>query len=219
MCGRYTIRRADLIRASLRHQPTFGFEEFDEHPRFNIAPSQLAPIVRMTDKGYQLLLARWGLIPAWSKQKPKAQPINARCETVATSGMFRQAFRSRRCLVPADGFYEWQGTKAPKQPFFIRMKSDAPFAFAGLWEHWKPAEGDPIDTYTILTTTPNSLMAPIHNRMPLILGEGDYDRWLSKGDAPADLIRPFDPDQMQAIPVSSLVNSPRNDDPKCIDPI
>jgi putative SOS response-associated peptidase YedK len=138
MCGRYTIRRPDLIRAGLRHQPTFGFEEFDEHPipaRFNVAPSQLAPIVRQTDKGYQALMARWGLIPSWSKEKPKFQPINARAETVGSSGMFRKALHCRRCLVPADGFYEWQGAKPPKQPFFIRMKSDAPFAFAGLSLH------------------------------------------------------------------------------------
>ena len=220
MCGRYTIRRPDLIRAGLRHQPTFGFEEFDEYltPRFNIAPSQLAPIVRATDKGYQLLLARWGLIPAWSKEKPKVKPINARCETVATSGMFRQAFQRRRCLVPADGFLEWQGAKPPKQPFFIHLKSDSSFAFAGLWEQWKPKDGEPVDTFTILTTTPNSLMSPIHNRMPVILREDEYDRWVGK-EHTTDLLRPFDAAGMEAYKVSSAVNSPKNDNPECVQPV
>jgi putative SOS response-associated peptidase YedK len=141
MCGRYTIRRAELILAAMRH----GLEDVEGigiHPRFNVAPSQLAPIVRQTDKGYQALMARWGLIPSWSKEKPKFQPINARAETVSSSGMFRKALHCRRCLVPADGFYEWQGAKPPKQPFFIRMKSDVPFAFAGLWEQWTPTGGE-----------------------------------------------------------------------------
>ena len=218
MCGRYTIRRPELIRAGLRHQPTFGFEEFSETrivPRFNIAPSQLAPIVCKIDKGYQILLAKWGLIPAWSTEKPKYQPINARCETVASSAMFKQAFQKRRCLVLADGFYEWQGAKPPKQPFFIHMKSDALFSFAGLHERWKPAEGEPIETFTIVTTTPNPLMARIHNRMPVILREIDYDRWLD-GENPNELLQPFNEADMDAYAVSSAVNSPKNDRPDLI---
>jgi putative SOS response-associated peptidase YedK len=217
MCGRYTIRRAELILAAMRH----GLEDVEGigiNPRFNVAPSQLAPIVRKTDKGYQALIARWGLIPSWSKEKPKFQPINARAETVGSSGMFRKSLHCRRCLVPADGFYEWQGAKPPKQPFFISMKSDAPFAFAGLWEQWTPTGGEPIDTYTIITTSPNKLMAPIHNRMPVILHSDDFDRWLT-GDAPMDLLRPFEATAMEAYPVSSLVNSPKNDVPECVEPV
>jgi putative SOS response-associated peptidase YedK len=124
-----------------------GFEEFTERPRFNIAPSQRMPIVRADGAGSpELAAAHWGLIPSWTKE-PKLKPINARAETVATSGMFRQAFTRRRCLVPADGFYEWQGLKPPKQPFFIHRKDDRQFAFAGLWERWHPPGAEPVDTY------------------------------------------------------------------------
>jgi putative SOS response-associated peptidase YedK len=221
MCGRYTIRRPELIRAGFRHQPTFGFEEFSEiriAPRFNVAPSQLAPIVCKIDKGYQLLLARWGLVPGWSKEKPKYQPINARCETVATSGMFKQAFAKRRCLVPADGFYEWRGSKAPKQPFFIHLKSDGPFAFAGLHERWKPAEGEAIETFTILTTCANPLMQRIHQRMPVMLRESDYERWLGGKDV-GELLRPFEGEEMEAYAVSGEVNSPKNDGAELVEKV
>jgi putative SOS response-associated peptidase YedK len=218
MCGRYTVRRNDVPAQVLREwNLQLPFEEFADHPRFNVAPSQRMPIVRLSADGTpEISLAKWGLIPSWSKEKPKVQPINARCETVATSGMFRQAFQHGRCLVPADGFYEWKGAKPPKQPYFIRMKDDGAFAFAGLWERWKPPNGEPVDTYTIITTEPNELMATIHNRMPVILRDGDYKKWLGR-DAPTDLLRPFDASAMEAFPVSSKVNSPRNDAPELVE--
>jgi len=133
MCGRYTLRRLDLHALGLHAEPSI-FEEFDERPRFNVAPAQRLPIVRTTGHHPELVLAVWGFIPSWAKDKPKAQPINARAESIAASGMFRQAFAKRRCLVPADGFYEWQGAKPPKQPYFIHKRDDTPFAFADLWE-------------------------------------------------------------------------------------
>lgn len=234
MCGRYTLRRLDVFlheMANLRQQIgdiEAGFdidprdEPFDEKPRllgvrYNIAPSQQVPVIRSKADGASALgLVKWGLIPSWTKGKPKLQPINARGETVSTSGMFRQAFERRRCLIPADGFYEWKKLDArTKQPMFIHLKEDRPFAFAGLWERWKPDEASPpIDTCTILTTTPNDLMCGIHDRMPVILAPGDFPRWLSRevpGKDVLDLVRPFDADQMEAWPVSVAVNSPKND--------
>jgi putative SOS response-associated peptidase YedK len=217
MCGRYVLRRIDAVRRAVDFMaPTF--EEFTEHPRFNIAPSQIVPVVRLSDRGRELLPMRWGFIASWTMGKPKIAPINAKCETVAASGMFRQAFQRRRCLVPADGFYEWKGAKPPKQPFFIHRKDDAPFAFAGLWERWKPVEGaEPVDTFTILTTTPNELMAPIHNRMPVIIDASDYVRWLEQGDG--DLLKPYAAGKMEAFPVSTKVNRPAYDAPDCVEPI
>ncbi len=211
MCGRYTIRRPGRL-AKLIYQEQF--EEFSETrmtPRFNIAPSQDCPIVRMDHEGKLAAgMAKWGLVPSWTRGKPKLAPINAKCETAATSGMFRQAMAKRRCLVPADGFYEWKGAAPPKQPFFIRLRDDEPFAFAGLWERWKGDEtSEPVDTFTILTTTPNELMRPLHNRMPVILHQRDFERWLDRNKASpdvADLLKPYESDAMEAWPVSTRVN-------------
>jgi putative SOS response-associated peptidase YedK len=226
MCGRYTLRRIDLIRGGFDASLLPSFEEFTERPRFNIAPSQPIPVVRLDASGKRVLgTVRWGLIPSWTKGKPKNQPINARAETLATSGMFRQAFERRRCLVPADGFYEWR--KLPdgktKQPMFVHRRDDGVFAFAGLWERWRPEEGaEPVDTCTIITTTPNELMAPIHDRMPVIVDPADYDRWLDRETLAADvagLLRPYAAHYMEARPVSTKVNSPRNDDEDCVEPL
>lgn len=213
MCGRYTlIKLSDFTEMfPWIHQP-----EQDLEPRYNIAPSTLCPVVRLDREDQPgLSLAKWGLIPSWTKGDPKLAPINAKCETAATSGMFRQAMERRRCLVPADGFYEWQGAKPPKQPHFIRLKQGESFCFAGLWERWKPDEqSEAIDTFTILTTSPNELMKPLHNRMPVILAKPDYPRWLSRenkaGDV-ADLLEPFPAEQMEAWPVSTKVNAPKNE--------
>ena len=225
MCGRVRIKRIDEIDAFYAGLLP-DFEEFSEikidpslaKPRYNVAPSQMVPIVRLNaeDKG-TIRQAKWGLIPSWTKAKPKLAPINARCETAATSGMFRQALDRRRCLIPADGFYEWKGAKPPKQPYFIHRKDDALFSFAGLWERWKPDPGaEPIDTFTILTTGPNSLMADLHNRMPVILDDKDYPRWLDRsvpGKEVADLLKPYPSELMEAWPVSTRVNSPKNEGP------
>ena len=224
MCGRYTIRRIDLfIRPGGMETPPF--EEFDERrivPRFNVAPSQDVPVVRLNKDDVPALgFVRWGLIPSWAKGRPKVQPINARSETVQTLGMFRQAFARRRCIVPADGFYEWQKLDAKtKQPMFVHFPDDRVFGFAGLWERWHPGEDvEPVDTCTVLTTTPNALMAPIHNRMPVILRPQDYAAWLSRDTDPdeaAELMRPYPDGEMEAVPVDKLVNSPRNDVPACV---
>ncbi|MDB5290279.1 MAG: response-associated peptidase [Phycisphaerales bacterium] len=227
MCGRYTIRRADVGAAALRALNMPLFEEFTELkivPRFNIAPSQSAPVIRLNAAGKAAAgEVRWGLIPSWTKGKPKMQPINARAENVATSAMFRQALERRRCLVPADGFYEWHGSKPPKQPYFIRRKDDGLFMFAGLWERWKPDDdAEPIDTFTLITTTPNELMSPIHNRMPVILGPADYGKWLDR-DAGAEeamkLLRPYPAEEMEAWPISARVNRVGNDGPELLEKV
>jgi putative SOS response-associated peptidase YedK len=137
--------------------------------------------------------------------------------------MFRQAMDRRRCLIPADGFYEWKGAKPPKQPFFIHRRDDDVFCFAGLWERWKPGpDVEPVDTFTILTTSPNSLMADIHNRMPVILEEKDYPLWLDRsvpGKGVQDLLKPYPPELLEAYPVSTFVNSPKNEGPECSEPV
>jgi putative SOS response-associated peptidase YedK len=219
MCGRYRIKRLDLLTLGIRFE-TAGFEEFTEKPRWNVAPSQRLPIIRTSADGkFVVAQATWGFIPGWTKGTPKLKPINAKAETVASSGMFRQAFERRRALVPADGFYEWQGAKPPKQPFFIHRRDDGLFAFAGLWERWRADEtSEPVDTFTIITTTPNDLMAPIHNRMPVIVAPGDYQRWLDNStptEALKEMLKPISPGDFEAYPVSTRVNSPGNDEPGC----
>lgn len=213
MCGRYTLLKlADLLKLVPWLQ--VPAEILERHGRYNVAPSQLLPIITASD----VHLAQWGFIPSWTRGSPKVRPINAKAETIASTGMFRRAFQSYRCLVPADGFYEWKGAKPPKQPYYIRMRDGGPFAFAGLWARWHPQDAEPIDTYTIITTTPNELMAPIHNRMPVIVPPHRYRMWL-EGTEPQDLLRPFSADQMEAAPVSRAVNNPKNDTAECIEPL
>jgi putative SOS response-associated peptidase YedK len=227
MCGRYTLRRINLAHSGFNAMPEPGFEEFSEHPRFNIAPSQNVAVVRMNKEGSRSIgLVRWGLIPHWAKDSPKAQPINARAESVRTSGMFRQAFSRRRCIVPADGFYEWKKLDAKnKQPMFMHFPDDRVFGFAGLWERWRPPDdpdAKPLDSCTIITITPNTLMAPIHDRMPVILKPDEYQTWLERETDPdeaAKLMRPYPDGELEAVPVDRLVNSPKNDVPECVKPL
>ena len=222
MCGRYVLRRIDLIRSGFNADLLPDFEEFTERPRFNLAPSQPIPVVRLDRDGKRVVApVRWGLIPSWSKTLPKVQPINARSETAATSGMFKQALNRRRCIIPADGFYEWKKLDPKtKQPMFIHFPDDRLFGFAGLWERWRdPATDTLVDTTTILTTTPNDLMKDIHDRMPVILKPDDYGRWLDRdvtADAVVDLMRPYPEGELEAYPVSRTVNSPKNDEPSCV---
>jgi putative SOS response-associated peptidase YedK len=190
-----------------------------------VAPSQRIPAVRLDKDGNRVVgPVRWGLIPHWAKTLPKVQPINARCETASTSNMFKQAMQRRRCIIPADGFYEWKKLDSKtKQPMFIRFPDDRVFGFAGLWERWKPDDtSEAVDTCTIITTTPNELMASIHDRMPVILKPQDYDRWLDR-DRPAedvvDLLRPYPDGELEAHPVSTAVNSPKNDQPSNVEPV
>ncbi len=224
MCGRFTLRAPASVVAA-----QFGLFEMPPFaPRFNIAPTQPVAVVRHSpeepEPQRELVWLRWGLIPSWAKDPAIGnRMINARAETVAEKPAYRAAFRRRRCLVAADGFYEWQRTGGRKQPHFIRLRDDRPFAFAGLWEAWEGADHSYVESCTLLTTEPNELMRPIHNRMPVILAEGDYERWLDpavqKPEPLVPLLRPFPAEPMVAYPVSTYVNSPTRDDSRCIQPV
>lgn len=220
MCGRYSLTRPKAMLESLFKIEILG----DLPPRYNIAPGQPIPAVRTDKKGYQVItLFQWGLIPSWSKDPAiGARMINARSETAAEKPAFRAAMKRRRCLIPSDGFYEWAQASASKQPHHVQMKDGHPFAFAGLWELWCGADGSEIESCTILTTAANPLLKPIHPRMPVILRPEDYGRWMDpSNEKPAgltDLLRPYPPEEMVARPVGRRVNSPRNDDPKCLEP-
>ena len=194
-------------------------------PSFNIAPQSVQPVVRLgRDSGNrEFALLRWGLVPFWAKDSKLAySTINARAEEAITKPAFREALKKRRCLVPADAFYEWKRLNAKsKKPFAIALTSNEPYAFAGLWESWRPKDGEPLETFTILTTDPNEVMAPIHNRMPVILEPKDYDRWLDAEDQarpPVDLLRPYPAKRMRAWPVSDRVGNVRNNDPQLLKP-
>ena len=194
--------------------------------RYNIAPSQLIAAVRIDPETSirRLVMLRWGLIPSWTKD-PKSGPqsINAKSETVAEKPSFRSAFKRRRCLVVTTGFYEWQPQGQTKQPMWIGFPDRRPFAFAGLWERWQPAEGDPIESCTILTTGPNTLMEPIHNRMPVILPSEAYDPWMDPTVQDTETLKPllcpYHRNDLVAYPVSTLVNNPRNDVAQCLEAI
>ena len=231
MCGRYG-RRGDKQRIAewMQTHNTDAFDEFDETnlaPSFNVAPQSLQPVVRLDSETgkRELTVMRWGLVPFWSKDgKAAFNTINAKAETIATSPAYREAAKHRRCLVPADWFYEWKKLDAKsKQPYAIAMKDAELFAFAGLWDKWKDkATGQTLETYTVITTDPNELMEPIHNRMPVILHRKDYERWLAVADPaqlPVDLLRPYPAEEMRAWPVSRDVGNVRNNRPELIEPI
>ncbi len=223
MCGRFTLRASTSALAE-----QFGALAVDIFaPRFNIAPSQPVLVVRLRPDTSlpqkELTSVRWGLIPSWAQDPAIGnRTINARSETVADKPAFRAAFRRRRCLVPADGFFEWRRGKT-KQPFFIEMADQRPFAMAGLWESWEGPDHSLIESCTILTTVPNALMEPIHDRMPVILSPECYDQWLdaslSGPESVKHLLVPFDAKAMKACPVSTYVNRPTNEGPECIAPI
>ena len=212
MCGRYTLRSnlkqlAGLFHVGDVHLPLFG-------PRYNIAPSQDVLAVRQPD-GREFVELKWGLVPSWAKDsKIGYRMINARCESIAEKPSFRSALKKRRCPIPADGFYEWKkiGAKT-KQPYYVHLKEDQPFAFAGLWEHWK-RDGEIIESCTIITTEANELMKPLHDRMPVILPAESYDEWLDPDNQEMEdlpkLLKPYPPEEMDAYPISTYVNSPKN---------
>ena len=227
MCGRFTQRmtwrelheRMDLIGTPLNLRP-----------RYNVAPSQDVAVVRPNEDGRTLAMLRWGLIPAWAREPNIGYKlINARAETAAEKPSFRSAWRHRRCLIPADGFYEWKREGKTRQPWLFEMRDAAPFAFAGLWEQWRIPEGaaltgslaerppgDAVETCTILTTAANETVAPVHGRMPVILPPEACGPWLAGEDVP---LVPYPADGMTAHPVSTHVNRPANDDPRCVEPI
>jgi len=222
MCGRFTLFEPDQVLAR-----EFGVSDFPPRsPRYNIAPSQPITAVRAapSGSGREIALLRWGLIPSWSKGPATGNRlINARAETAREKPSFRNAFRRHRCLIPTSGFYEWQRQERGKQPYFIRMRNGHPFAFAGLWDRWERPDEGAVETCTILTTAANDVLAPIHDRMPVIVPPGEYDRWLDPSlkdpDSLAPLLVPFPPEEMLAFPVSPRVNAPSTDDEGCIAPL
>ena len=227
MCGRFTQRmtwrelheRMDLIGTPLNLRP-----------RYNVAPSQDVAVVRAADDGRTLAMLRWGLIPSWARDPAIGHRlINARSETAAEKPSFRSAWRNRRCLIPADGFYEWKREGKTRQPWLFGLRVGAPFAFAGLWERWTVPQstaltgslaertpGEAVETCTILTTAANETVAPVHGRMPVILPWEAHGLWLAGEDVP---LAPYPADAMTAQPVSTHVNRPANDDPRCVEPV
>src|SRR5580658_4470586 len=221
MCGRYG-RRADKQRIAEWFQ-THNTDVFNESyfaPSYNVAPQSMQPVVRLdAETGErELTIMRWGLVPFWSKDgKASYSTINARAETVPTSATYREAFKRRRGLVPADLFYEWMKLDAKtKQPYAIALTDGSLFAFAGLWETWKDkVTGETKETYTVITTDPNELMEPLHNRMPVVLAPNDYERWMAPTDPaqlPVDLLRPYPAEEMTAWKVSAAVGNVRNNE-------
>ena len=218
MCGRYM-----LVRDAQSLAEEFGIEAPERlAPRYNIAPTQPALIVREVERRRVAALVRWGLVPFWADDISIGQRmINARSETVADKPAFRAAFRRRRCLVPADGYYEWQSRDGRKQPYLIAPADGGCFALAGLWEHWQ-RDGNELETMSLMTCAANAALGVIHDRMPVVIARADYGRWLS-GDTPATqlqgLLKAASDDYFVARAVSTRVNSPRNDDIECIAPL
>jgi len=220
MCGRYILTTPGEVLAELF--------ELDEKPpikpRYNIAPTQEVAIVRAgATGGRELAFVQWGLVPHWAKERAIGnRMINARAETLADKPAFRDAYKRRRCLIPADGFFEWQKVVGGKRPWLLRLAGGGPFAFAGLWSRWRDREGgDSLESCAIVTTTPNALLEPIHDRMPVVLPPSAYGAWidpeLQEVEGLTPLLVPFPADTMRAIPVTRWVNDPSHDDPRAIE--
>ncbi len=219
MCGRFVL-----------HTPPESLAEYfdidvipDLAASYNIAPSQSVAAVRVPEQDREMVMLRWGLLPSWAKTaKTNYSMINARTETVAEKPAYRTAFRQRRCLIPADGFYEWRQIPDGKQPYYIRMRKDGVFAFAGLWERWIGPD-EKIDSCSIIVTEANDTIRPVHDRMPVIIRPADFDQWLDPecrdADAMKELLQPWPAEEMTANPVSKYVNSPANNDAHCIEQV
>jgi putative SOS response-associated peptidase YedK len=211
MCGRFALRTPPKSLAK-----AFGVEEVPEYEaRFNIAPKQTIASVHQTPDGREMKFLRWGLVPSWAKDASmSAKLMNARSETITEKPSFREAFKRRRCLIPSDGFYEWARAGGKKQPYFFRLRDEQPFGFAGLWDQWQGGDGAVIESCTILTTEANDVLRPVHDRMPVIIHPEDYELWLDdderKNELRRDLLQPFPAEEMLGHPVSTLVNSTRN---------
>ena len=220
MCGRYTLTLplSNLVDTFQVPVPDFPFK-----PRFNIAPTQEAPVVARDSRGRRMGLLQWGLVPAWAENPSVgSRLINARSETVAEKPSFRSAFQRRRCIVPADGFFEWKKDEDRKTPFWVHRKDREPFGMAGLWEKWDPEEGDPLYTFTILTRDATPDLRDIHPRMPLILPAARWDDWLdtnTNAETLGRILETKDEPSLFAFPVSNRVNSPKNDEPSLVEPI
>lgn len=216
MCGRYALTSPPAVIAERFH--LLWTPEIEPH--YNIAPSQMIPVVRETGEGREFVLLKWGLIPWWAKDAHiGAKLVNARAESFADKPAFRDAYRHRHCLVPANAFYEWKLVAGRKQPYCIRMRDQALFGMAGLWEHWVAPDGQVVESCTIVTVDANALVGELHDRMPLILAPADYDAWLGVGTSKAALPHAVAAEEMVSYPVSPLVSNARNDDPACLDPI
>jgi putative SOS response-associated peptidase YedK len=223
MCGRYRLSRRKQIIEERFDTPDW---QDDWSPRYNIAPTQPVPVIRQHPKEpvRQISTMRWGLVPHWAKDASgAASTINARSETAAEKPAFRDPIRYRRCLIPADAFYEWKRTGTSKQPFCFELNEGELFAFAGLWDGWKNAEGQWIKTFTILTTTPNAVTSAIHDRMPVILDRESYDLWLDPGmtnvQVILELLKPYAARLMRSYPISTRINHVANDDEECSRPV
>ncbi|HSS64856.1 MAG TPA: SOS response-associated peptidase [Gammaproteobacteria bacterium] len=221
MCGRYALKTSvPEIARILGASATVEFA-----PSYNVAPSRKVPVCRVSAEGdRELALLRWGLVPHWAKQvNDRYRMINARAETVEKKPAFRTPFRRRRCLVPADGYFEWKAGPQRKQPYFIHRKDGAPLFLAGLWDRWEKDDDGPLDSFSIVTTSASSHLAAVHDRMPVIIQEADRQAWLDPAVENSDLLLPLlKPDagtELSLTPVSTYVNNPRNDDPRCLEPV
>ncbi len=227
MCGRFTlVADPDTVRETFGLGKSANAALSELTPRYNIAPTQAVAVITADEQNARHLeFFQWGLIPSWAKD-PKIgyKLINARAETLVEKPSFRTALKKRRCLIPADGFYEWKRAGKTKTPMYIQLKSGEPFALAGLYEFWKPADSETlVKSCTIITTEPNALMQDIHDRMPVILKPQAYATWLTAGELPTEktlpLLKPYPASQMKARQVSTLVNNARLDSPDCIQPV
>ncbi|MCP3904299.1 MAG: SOS response-associated peptidase [Planctomycetes bacterium] len=220
MCGRYALMSSVELLVEL-----FGLTDAPTLvPRYNIAPTQLAPVIRLVGGDRRNLdMLKWGLIPSWATEPGiGGRLINARSETAATKPSFRDAMRHRRCLVPADGFYEWKKTETGKQPYWIHARDGRPQVMAGLWEKWWGRDSEAIESFTILTTESNDLLRPLHDRMPVFLSDDDLDHWLDPAAEPASLaamLEPPDAALLEVTAVSRHVNNAKHDDPACVEPV
>jgi len=215
MCGRYRLSRPEKLTETFETEP---FEDLPPH--YNIAPTQPVATVRQAGSSRVLSIMRWGLIPSWARDISIGnQLINGRSETLLEKPAFRESFRNRRCLIPADGFYEWKKTGKAKRPFHLGMKDDSLFAFAGIWDCWKSPSGQLLESCSIVTTVPNELLIDVHDRMPVILPRRHYQTWLaataSEAERLSELLVPFDASLMKRYAVSSFINKPQNDTPEC----
>lgn len=216
MCGRFAQRISVKQLAQ-----TFGVNVTETRARYNVAPTQDVLAVRQQAEGHTAVMLKWWLVPAWAKDPSMgARMINARSETVTEKPAFREAFKRRRCLIPASGFYEWQRQGARKQPYYFQMKDGQPFAFAGLWERWVDAGGKEVETCAILTTVCNDLLRPVHERMPVIIAPTTYEQWLEPqvrdGELLQALLCPYPSQEMESYPISLRVNNPAYDDEQCV---
>lgn len=220
MCGRFS-----LSKPAERVQREFELSEIpDLEARYNIAPTQSILAVRSAADGREAVTLKWGLIPSWAKDSSiGAKLINARSETVPEKPSFREAFKKRRCIIPADGFYEWQRRGGHRQPFYFKLKDGGLFGFAGLWEQWRSPEGEGVETCSILTTDANAVLKPVHERMPVILHSDSYDLWLDedvrKQDLRRELLCPFPASEMVSYPVSTAINKPQHQGKELVQPL